>query len=84
MLATWLAKQWIGGYAAISEGTELCLQEDLASFIADKVIKRMTNDEFTRLGQLAKVSFFVKNCNIPTDKISRSTYLKVYFYRVRL
>ncbi|CAI2324945.1 unnamed protein product [Caenorhabditis sp. 36 PRJEB53466] len=55
LLATWLTKQWIGGYAAISDGAELCLQEDLVNFIAQKIIKRMTNDEFTRLGQLAKV-----------------------------
>uniref|UniRef100_A0A8R1HRZ1 Aminopeptidase n=2 Tax=Caenorhabditis japonica TaxID=281687 RepID=A0A8R1HRZ1_CAEJA len=55
MLATWLTKQWIGGYAAISDGGELCLQEDLATFIAAKIIKRMTNDEYTRLSHLAKI-----------------------------
>ncbi|CAB3404008.1 unnamed protein product [Caenorhabditis bovis] len=56
MLAMWLAKQWIGGLAAISEGEQMCLQEDLVAFIALKVTKRMTNDEHLRLSNLAKVT----------------------------
>ncbi|EGT40845.1 hypothetical protein CAEBREN_21716 [Caenorhabditis brenneri] len=73
MLATWLAKQWIGGYAAISEGTELCLQEDLVGFIADKVIKRMTNDEYTRLGQLARI-YLSESIFLPGDTLKLDEY----------
>ncbi|ULU07672.1 hypothetical protein L3Y34_018994 [Caenorhabditis briggsae] len=73
LLATWLAKQWIGGYAAISEGTELCLQEDLVSYIAEKVIKRMTNDEHTRLGQLAKI-YLSETVFLPGETLKLDEY----------
>ncbi|CAI5442562.1 unnamed protein product [Caenorhabditis angaria] len=54
-LAQYLAKQWIGGLVAVSQGEDMCLQEDLVVFVAAKIVRRMTNDEYFKLAQLAKI-----------------------------
>ncbi|CAD6195849.1 unnamed protein product [Caenorhabditis auriculariae] len=54
-LASLLSRQWIGGLAVISDERELCFQEDIVAFVAAKIVRRMTNDDFYRLAHYAKV-----------------------------
>ncbi|CAI4228546.1 unnamed protein product [Auanema sp. JU1783] len=51
-----VARHWIGGLISIGSERNLCLQEDLLSYIAYKVVKRLTNDDHIRLAHYAKVS----------------------------
>ncbi|CAJ0585892.1 unnamed protein product, partial [Mesorhabditis spiculigera] len=54
-IAGQIARQWLGGIVTVAREKELCLQEDLAEYVALKVVKRMADDEGLRLALYAKM-----------------------------
>ncbi|CAJ0960193.1 unnamed protein product, partial [Mesorhabditis belari] len=74
ILAGQITRQWLGGIVTVSNEKEICLQEDLAEYVALKVVKRMTNDEGLRLALYAKVmmneDFFENGHNLELDEVT--------------